>query len=106
VGLHVMLSRVRTKKGPLCQKELPRDLGKKCVVPESPTRKCQLRCFHEHAPTHWDDDECDEMFDLPQQQKTNAIPHVFPQQQLLPHSFQWSLEPNEETMGQLLPQQL
>jgi len=43
------------------------------------------------------------LIDLSEKQKANVIPHVFLQQQLLPHAFWWSLEPNaEETMGQLL----
>jgi len=45
--LHVMLTRVRMKKGLFCHKELPRGPSKVCVVPES-LRK-MLRHFGEHA---------------------------------------------------------
>jgi len=53
------------QKGLFCQKELSRDLHK-CAVP-GVKKKMMLRHFRERAPTCWDEDECDEMFDFSEQ---------------------------------------
>jgi hypothetical protein len=59
--VYVMLSRVRTRAGLFCRKELSKDL-RKYAVPEALKR--MLQHFQTKAPSHWSEEEYEELFDL------------------------------------------
>jgi hypothetical protein len=59
--VYVMLSRVKTRAGLFCRKPLSKDL-RKYAVPEALQR--MLQSFRSKAPTYWDDEEYEDLFDL------------------------------------------
>ena len=59
--VYVMLSRVKTRAGLFCRKELSKDL-QKYAVPQA--LQSMLHCFRSKAPTYWSDEQYEEIFNI------------------------------------------
>ena len=59
--VYVMLSRVKTRAGLFCRKELSKDL-QKYAVPEA--LQSMLHCFRSRAPTYWSDEQYEDLFSI------------------------------------------
>ena len=57
--IYVMLSRVKTRAGLFCRKELSNDL-RQFAVPRG--LQSMLQSFQQHRPTHWSEQQCEELF--------------------------------------------
>jgi hypothetical protein len=59
--VYAMLSRVKTRAGLFCRKELSKDL-QKYAVPEA--LQSMLHCFRSRAPTYWSDEQYEDLFSI------------------------------------------